>query len=156
MNKYIKSDIKDATTLMKAAIMNALNDIESGTESFIDLGSYISHRLFLECLKEAKWGVEDEFLEEEINFEISVKTPSSKIVLITFGPNYTLSTTRYLKVSISMSLSSFQEIKVPAGMYNLNEEALKDFIKEQIFLPTDALEQTGYIKDWTVDDFVVV
>ena len=152
MNKYIKTDLRDSIKLMKIAIMNALNNIESGEETKINLGCYISQPLFLECLQEAKWEIE---VGDLMCYE--TKTPSGKKVLIDLVTgDCILSSVKYIPVTISMCLSSSQEVEVPRNFDENNEQALKEIIKEQIFLPTDALEQTGYIKDWTVDDFVVV
>lgn len=55
MNKYIKTDIENAEKYMKAAIMNALHDIDTGEEEEIDLGLNLSWNLFNDCLVEANW-----------------------------------------------------------------------------------------------------
>lgn len=55
MNKFIKSDLEAAEKYMKAAIMNALNDIDTGEEDKIVFGQNLSWNLFNKCLEEAKW-----------------------------------------------------------------------------------------------------
>lgn len=55
MNKYIKTDIKNAERYMKSALMNALHDIDSGEETEINLGQNISWNLFCNCLIESGW-----------------------------------------------------------------------------------------------------
>jgi len=152
MNKYIKTDLRDSIKLMKIAIMNALNNIETGEETKINLGCYIPQSLFLECLQEAKWEVE---IGDLMCYE--TKTPSGKKVLIDLVTgDCILSSVKYVPVTISMCLSSSQEVEVPRDFDENDEQALKEAVKDQIFLPTDALEQTGYAKEWDVDDFAVI
>lgn len=62
MNKYIKTDIENAEKYMKSAIMNALHDIDSGEEDEIDLGPNISWNLFSNCLNEAGWKEDRDFI----------------------------------------------------------------------------------------------
>lgn len=155
MNKYIKTDLSDSIKLMRVAIMNAFNDIESGEEIKINLGPYISEVLLLECLQEARWDIEVDGSEYEIYYE--TKTPSGKKVLIDIeNGDCILSSMKYIEVTISMCLSTTQEIEVPRNFNERNSEALKKVVEEQIFLPTDALEQTGCLKEWSIDDFAVV
>ncbi len=84
MNKYIKTDIENAVIQMKAAIMNALNDIDSGEEREIDLGKNISGNLLYNCLKEARWKRDSDFELNgwESDFFINWISPSGKLVLI--------------------------------------------------------------------------
>ena len=65
MNKFIKTDIENAVIQMKAAIMNALHDIDSFEDTYIDLGENISANLLFRCLKEAEWK------EDESSFNIN-------------------------------------------------------------------------------------
>jgi len=59
-----------------------------------------------------------------------------------------------ITINISQCLSTVQEIQVPNDFEDYdNEEALKDFVREQIMLPSDCLETDGYW--WNVDDFCV-
>lgn len=82
MNKYIKYDLEDATTQMRVAIMNALDNINSGECKEISLGKYISGALLLECLEDSKWSNSDSNLESnEWNFWWNNwKTPSELMV----------------------------------------------------------------------------
>ena len=155
MNKYIKTDLQDSIKLMRIAIMNALNDIETGEETRINLGPYISQPLLIECLQEANWKIENEDFDA---YYYETKTPSNKKVIISSedGDDVIIYSSKYTSVSISMCLSSYQEIEVPLDFDENSEENLKEIVKEQIFLPTDALEQTGYSKEWDVDDFAVI
>lgn len=159
MNKYIKTDLQDSIKLMRVAIMNALNDIENGEETRINLGPYISQPLLLECLQEAKWDIEFDS-NEYIYYE--VKTPSNKEVLITVEMGDCIISSsrrissRHIKVTISMCLSSIQKVKVPRKFDIKNEEDLKVIVKKQIFLPSDALNLTGNGENWVIDDFTVV
>lgn len=59
MNKYIKTDLEQAVSYMKTAIMNTLHDIDSGEEEEIDLGPNLSWNLFNNCLEEAGWEHDD-------------------------------------------------------------------------------------------------
>lgn len=153
MNKYIKTDLQDSIKLMRVAIMNALNDIETGEETRINLGPYISQPLFIECLQETNWKIENEDYD---SYYYEVKTPTDKKVIINLEDgDVVICSSKFINVSISMCLSSNQDIEVPLN-FNEDEESLKEIIEERIFLPTDALEQTGYSKEWTVDDFVVI
>lgn len=151
MNKYIKTDLQDSIKLMRVAIMNALNDIDTGEETRINLGPYISQPLLSECLQQAKWDIE---IEDPDEIYYVTKTPSGKKVSINLeNGDCILFSMIYMQVSVSMCLSSTQEVQVPIGF---NENDLIEAVKEQIFLPTDALEQIGCAKEWIVDDFVVV
>jgi len=59
-----------------------------------------------------------------------------------------------ITINISQCLSTVQKIQVPNDFEDYdNEEALKDFVREQIMLPSDCLETDGYW--WNVDDFCV-
>lgn len=157
MNKYIKSDLQDSIKLMRVAIMNSLRDIEIGEETEINLGPYISQPLFLECLQEAKWEIEVDDSEYLNSIYYEVRTPSSKEVIIQIkGGDWVLSFIKHIQVTISMCLSSDQEIEVPGNFDESNEQALKKIVKEQVFLPNYALQETGYDKEWYIDDFIVV
>lgn len=67
MNKYIKTDIDNATIQMKTGIMNALHDIGAGEIDEIELGKYISPTLLIECLKEAGWSEDENYDPIETN-----------------------------------------------------------------------------------------
>lgn len=98
MNTFIKTDIENAVILMKAAIMNALHDIDMGVEKEIVLGPNISWNLFYTCLEEADWKVED--LDQwwdpngwEVDFWCPVISPSGKSCIIDgslWGQNYSI------------------------------------------------------------------
>ena len=66
MNKYIKTDIEQGLILLKAAINNALYDIESGIEDEIILGDYVPFSLVVECAEQRGWK-EDLYHEFETN-----------------------------------------------------------------------------------------
>lgn len=154
MNKYINTDLRDSIKLMRIAIMNALNDIETGEETIINLGPYISQPLFIECLQEADWKIENEDYD---SYYYEVKTPTDKKVIINLDAgDVVIYSSKYINVSISVCLSSNQDIEVPLDFNEEDEEGLKEIIKDQIFLPTDALKQTGYSKEWTVDNFAII
>ena len=155
MNKYIKTDLRDAAISMKVAIMNALNDIDKGEETYINLGKYISHSLFMDCLEEAGWNPE-EYLKEDINMESCLSTPSGKIVIVTFGPEYILSARKNIKVTLSFTLSSTQEIEVPGDFDVNNNELLQKEALLQIYTPVDALKDTCFEDKWEVDDICVI
>ena len=82
MNKFIKSDIANATGYMRAAIMESLYEIDSGQEEEIDLGSNISWNLFYECLKEAGWKDLNTWDTNgwEVDFWCTYESPSGKQV----------------------------------------------------------------------------
>ena len=155
MNKYIRTDLQDATTNMKVAIMNALNDINKGEETYINLGKYISHFLFIECLEKAGWKPE-KYLNETINVESCMYTPSNKIVIVTLGPEYILSARKTIEVTLSMTLSSTQKIEVPGDFDQSNDELLQKEALAQMYTPEDALMDIDRGDLWTVDDVCVV
>lgn len=87
MNKYIKTDIESAVIQMKAALMNALYDIDSGEETEIDLGDNISWNLFDSCLIEAGWKVDEtkDYIDTngwEVDFWSYWYSPSGKYCCI--------------------------------------------------------------------------
>lgn len=55
MNKFIEYDVHNGILQLKCAIMNALNDIESGNETLINLGEHIPFSLILECVQDLGW-----------------------------------------------------------------------------------------------------
>lgn len=55
MDKYIKSDIEQGIKYLKTGIMNALVNIEKGTETSIILGDYVPFSLVIECAEERGW-----------------------------------------------------------------------------------------------------
>lgn len=157
MNKYIKTDLRDAAISMKIAIMNALNDIDKGEETYINLGKYISYSLFIDCLEEAEWSPEKlKTLKEEINMEAMLTSPSGKVVVIIFGPEYILSARKNIKVTLSFTLSSTQEIEVPGDFDVNNNELLQKEALMQIYTPVDALKDTCFEDKWEVDDICVI
>lgn len=56
-----------------------------------------------------------------------------------------------IDVDICVCLSSTQEIEVPD---NYNPDDLEDYVREQIILPQEILEDMGYC-NWYTDEFVV-
>lgn len=59
-----------------------------------------------------------------------------------------------IEVNISQCLSSTETIEVPDDFEDYdNTEVLKDFVREQIMLPSDCLQNEGYW--WNVDEFWV-
>ena len=157
MNKYIKTDLRDSIKLMRVAIMNALNDIDKGEETYINLGKYISHSLFIECLEEAEWSPEKlKILKEEINMEAMLTSPSGKVIVIIFGPEYILSAKQNIKVTLSFTLSSTQEIEVPGDFDINNNELLQKEALAQIYTPVDALQDACLEDKWEIDDTCVI
>lgn len=98
MNKFIKTDLSNGTSFLKCAIFNALNDIDTGKEDYIDLGEFIPSSLLFNCLKEAKWiSLNDRYVIEgdlDGNFWETFISPSKKEVSISsslFGQHTELS-----------------------------------------------------------------
>ena len=56
-----------------------------------------------------------------------------------------------IDVDICVCLSSTQEIEVPD---NYDPDDLEDYVREQIMLPQEILEDMGYY-NWYTDEFVV-
>lgn len=52
MNKFIKYDILNGLTQMKAGIMNALHEVLRNNVNEIDLGDKLSYGLILECFNQ--------------------------------------------------------------------------------------------------------
>ena len=61
---------------------------------------------------------------------------------------------KQIEVNISQCLSSTQIIEVPEDMEDYDSEILKEFVKDQIMLPSDCVENEGYY--WNIDDFCVI
>ena len=61
---------------------------------------------------------------------------------------------KQIEVNISQCLSSTQIIEVPEDMEDYDSELLKEFVKDQIMLPSDCVENEGYY--WNIDDFCVI
>jgi len=55
MNKFIEYDIHNGITLLKSAIMNILNALDSKEIDEYNFGEYISYNLIESCLKESNW-----------------------------------------------------------------------------------------------------
>ena len=55
MNKYIKTDIEQGIQYLKAGIMNALVDLESGEEKGIRFETSLPLRLIIKCAEERGW-----------------------------------------------------------------------------------------------------
>ena len=55
MNKYIKTDIEQAVTLMKVAINNALSDLEEGREKEIHFEASLPLQLIIQCAESRGW-----------------------------------------------------------------------------------------------------
>lgn len=55
MNKYIKTDIEQGLQYLKAGIMNALADLESGEEKGIRFETSLPLRLIIKCAEERGW-----------------------------------------------------------------------------------------------------
>lgn len=55
MNKYIKTDVEQAMTLLKIAINNALSDLEEGREKEIRFETSLPLQLIIQCAEERGW-----------------------------------------------------------------------------------------------------
>lgn len=60
-----------------------------------------------------------------------------------------------IKVDISQTLSSVQEIEVPDDFDETDSVALEKLVVDEIMLPSDCVEDLGY-NNWIVDDFCVI
>ena len=86
MNKYIKTDLEQGLKYLKAGIMNAMADIESGEEDDITLGRHVPFSLVVECALERGWKA-DEYSDFDTNgWECDcwyyMITPDNKTVMI--------------------------------------------------------------------------
>jgi len=55
MNKYIKTDVEQAMTLLKVAVNNALSELETGKEKVICFGCPLPLLLIIHCAEERGW-----------------------------------------------------------------------------------------------------
>ena len=55
MNKYIKTDIEQGIQYLKAGIMNALSDLETGEEKEIHFKVPLPLQLIIKCAEERGW-----------------------------------------------------------------------------------------------------
>ena len=63
--------------------------------------------------------------------------------------------TKLIEVTVSQMLSSLVTIEVPNNFDITNEELLKEIVREQIYLPSEATLE--HCQDcWYVDDFCVM
>lgn len=60
-----------------------------------------------------------------------------------------------IKVDISQTLSSVQEIEVPDDFDETDSVALEKLVVNEIMLPSDCVADLGY-NNWIVDDFCVI
>lgn len=60
-----------------------------------------------------------------------------------------------IKVDISQTLSSVQEIEVPDDFDETDSVALEELVVNEIMLPSDCVTDLGY-NNWIVDDFCVI
>ena len=95
-------------------------------------------------------------LKEEINMEAMLTSPSGKVVVIIFGPEYILSAKQNIKVTLSFTLSSTQEIEVPGDFDINNNELLQKEALAQIYTPVDALQDACLEDKWEIDDTCVI
>lgn len=59
-----------------------------------------------------------------------------------------------IEVNISQCLSSTKTIEVPDD-FEYDQKQLKEYVYDQIMLPSDCIENAGYC-DWYVDDLSVI
>lgn len=62
--------------------------------------------------------------------------------------------TKIIEVNISQCLSSTQSIEVPED-FEYDQDKLEEYVREQIILPSDCLENNEQY-DWYIDDFCVI
>ena len=55
MNKYIKTDVEQAMTLLEVAINNALSDLEEGREKEIRFETSLPLQLIIQCAESRGW-----------------------------------------------------------------------------------------------------
>jgi len=55
MNKYIKTDIEQGFKYLKTGVMNALSDLENGTEKEINFEFPVPLQLVIDCAEERGW-----------------------------------------------------------------------------------------------------
>lgn len=60
-----------------------------------------------------------------------------------------------IKVDISQTLSSVQEIEVPDDFDETDSSALEKLVVDEVMLPSDCLVDLGY-NNWIIDDFCVL
>ena len=61
MNSFIKFDLQNAEILLSMAVMNALNDLETGSESTIHLGKIVKYSIIVECLEKRGYHHSDQY-----------------------------------------------------------------------------------------------
>ena len=89
MNKYIKTDIEQAFILLKAAIMNALSDLEAGVEKEIHFEVSLPLQLIIKCAEERGW--EEDMVDWDwtngwqVDYWYYIKFPNKNIRLMISG-----------------------------------------------------------------------
>ena len=89
MNKYIKTDIEQGIQYLKAGIMNALADLESGEEKEIRFEASIPLQLIIKCAEERGW---EEDMDDwdwtngwQVDYWYYMKFPNKNIRLMISG-----------------------------------------------------------------------
>ena len=91
MNKYIKTDVEQGMTFLKAAIMNALSDLETGVEKEIRFEVSLPLQLIIKCAEERGW---KEYMEDhwdywtngwQVDYWYYMKFPNKNICLMISG-----------------------------------------------------------------------
>lgn len=83
MNKFIKTDIEQGLQYLKAGVMNALADIESGEENEIVLNGPIALQFIIDCAKERGWTNGWDWTNGwEVDYWYHIITPNQKQVII--------------------------------------------------------------------------
>ena len=59
MNKFVEYDIHNGITLLKCAIMNILNALDSMEIDSYEFGEYISMNLIMNCMLDSGWEIAD-------------------------------------------------------------------------------------------------
>lgn len=63
--------------------------------------------------------------------------------------------TKLIEVTVSQMLSSLVTVEVPKSFDIYDENRLKDVVREQIYLPSDVINENSQ-DCWYVDDFCVM
>ena len=79
MNKFIEYDIHNGITLLRCAIMNVLNALDSQEINEYNFGEYISYNLIENCLKESNWKLDYKWISPS-GLSFIFKTKPSSLV----------------------------------------------------------------------------
>lgn len=82
MNRFIETDITNGLLYIKAAIMNALYELDNGDETELSLNTYVPYLLIRDCLDSSGWISQGDYRAhgQTVDFCEHWMSPTGKII----------------------------------------------------------------------------